>query len=106
MTQTIDGRCIDPIDPQVHPVVHGVSRGLVILWSPSEHPTAASDRPSPETDSRNFKSARTERAFLDLHDSSDGMRISTCSSCPCRRKQISFHSRERCECSWNFLELG
>src|SRR5437870_9090976 len=64
---------IDPVDAQFNGMAHRVLRHLVVLWSPSNCPPASSDCPRSKPDCRNFKSARTERTFVDLHDSPNGL---------------------------------
>src|SRR5437660_11584479 len=61
------------VDSLFNGMAYRLLRLLVVLWSPTKLPPASSDCPRSKPDCRNFKSARTERTFVDLHDSPNGL---------------------------------
>jgi hypothetical protein len=52
MAQSINGGCIDPIDPRIKCLAKGEDGVAVILAAPAEFPAGATNGPSPQTQAR------------------------------------------------------
>ena len=65
VSETVDGRGIDPVHAGVERSVNGGNRVIVILLAPAELPAAAAHRPGPDTERRNLHIAVAQ--LLQLH---------------------------------------
>ena len=67
MSKPIDGRRVDPVDPQFERPMNRRDRVGVLLGSPAKLPVSAPNRPSAKSDECNVKIRRTK--FSCLHSS-------------------------------------
>jgi hypothetical protein len=70
MPEPVNCGGVNPVDAQIDRVAHGLDGSFVVLRAPSEGPTPAADGPRSKTYGCNFKSGRTKKTFVDLHNCS------------------------------------
>ena len=64
MSESIDGRRVDPVDPQFERPMNRRDRVGVLLGSPAKLPVSAPDRPGAKSDEGKLKIRRTKLSCL------------------------------------------